>query len=72
VGGKYAGTMSGSMNMMGNFAGGFSPLIIGYVLAATGQNWTLTFYISAAIYSIGMLCWLFLDPVTPLETPASA
>jgi len=69
VGGRYAGTLSGSMNMMGNFAGGFSPLIIGYLLAATGQNWTLTFYISAAIYSIGMLCWLFLDPVTPLEHP---
>jgi MFS transporter, ACS family, glucarate transporter len=67
VGERYAGTLSGSMNMMGNIAGGFSPLIIGYILAATGQNWDLTFYISAAIYLLGAVCWVFLDPVTPIE-----
>ncbi len=35
------------MNMMGNIAGALSPLAIGYLLAWTGQNWTVTFYVSA-------------------------
>jgi len=67
VGGRYSGTVSGSMNMMGNIAGAISPLAVGYLLAWTGQNWTMTFYVSAAVYSLGAVCWLFLDPETPIE-----
>jgi cyanate permease len=67
VGGKYAGTLSGSMNMFGNFAGGLAPLAIGYILDFTNQNWNLTLFISAAVYYTGIISWLFLDPVTPLE-----
>jgi MFS transporter, ACS family, glucarate transporter len=67
VGGKYVGTLSGSMNMMGNLAGGLGPLAVGYILQATGQNWAITFYVSAAIYFLGIFCWMFLDPVTPLD-----
>ncbi|MBI4877215.1 MAG: MFS transporter [Acidobacteria bacterium] len=67
VGGKYAGTLSGSMNMFGNFAGGLAPIAIGYVLKFTNQDWNLTLLISAAVYFAGTFCWLFLDPVTPLE-----
>jgi MFS family permease len=67
VGGKYAGTLSGSMNMMGNFAGGLAPIAVGYILHFTDQNWNLTLYLSAAIYFLGTFCWMFLDPVTPLD-----
>jgi len=67
VGGKYAGTLSGTMNMMGNIAGGVSPVVVGYLLAWTSRDWTLSFYISAVIYSLGVFCWMFIDPVTPLE-----
>jgi MFS family permease len=66
IGGRYSGTVSGSMNMMGNIAGGFSPFIVGYLLAWTDSNWTLTFYISAAVYLMGAICWLFIDSRTPL------
>ena len=66
VGGKYAGTLSGSMNMMGNFGGGMAPVIMGYVLQKTG-NWTLNFYIMAGIYLLAALAWRFIDPVTPLK-----
>ena len=72
IGGRYAGTVSGAMNMMGSIAGASSVLVVGYLLAWTSQNWTLTFYISAAIYLVGALCWLFLDSHTPVEqTPAT-
>jgi len=37
------------------------------ILKLTDNNWNLTFYVSATIYLLGILCWKFLDPVTPLE-----
>ena len=67
VGGRYAGTVSGAMNTFGSLAGAVSATFVGYLLSWTNNDWTLTFYISAAIYSIGGLCWLFLDAHTPLE-----
>jgi ACS family glucarate transporter-like MFS transporter len=67
IGGKYAGTLSGAMNMMGNFGGVVSPVAIGYILQNTGGNWDITFYISAAVYFMGVFCWLFLDSVTPID-----
>ena len=67
VGGRFAGTLSGTMNMMGNFGSAVSPIAIGFILASSGGNWNLTFYASAAVYFLGGVCWLFLDPVTPLE-----
>ncbi len=70
VGGKFAGTLSGSMNMMGNFAGVAAPIAIGYILAATGQNFNLTFYISATAYFIGAICWLGIDSTRPLDKVA--
>jgi len=79
VGGRFAGTLSGSMNMMGNFGGMIGPLVVGYILQFTNRNWEVTFWLSSAIYFLGGLCWLFIDPVTPLEkqvvaaeTPAPA
>src|SRR5215471_17597805 len=67
IGGKHAGSLSGAMNMSGNIGGALSPLAIGYILDWTNHNWNLTFYVSAAIYLCGILCWMFLDPVTPIE-----
>lgn len=67
LGGKYAGTVSGAMNSWGNLGGAISPMVIGYVLQWTGNNWNLTFYIAAAVYAGGILCWLFLDSTTPIE-----
>lgn len=67
VGGRYAGTVSGAMNTFGSVAGATSATIVGYLLAWTNNDWTLTFYISAAIYSIGGICWFFLDAHTPVD-----
>jgi MFS family permease len=67
IGGRFSGTVSGTMNMVGNIGGALSPLAIGYILTWTSNNWSLTFYVSAAIYLLGGLCWLFIDAHTPLE-----
>jgi len=76
IGGKFSGTVSGSMNMMGNFGGLVGPVAVGYLLtlAATTnaagekvENWLPVFVVASAIYFLGALFWLFIDPVTPLE-----
>ena len=67
VGGRWAGTLSGSMNMMGNLGGSIAPVAIGYILRATHGNWVLTFYVASAVYLIGAACWLFIDPITPIQ-----
>ena len=72
VGGRYAGTVSGAMNMMGSIAGASSVTVVGYLLAWTNNDWTLTFYISAAIYLVGAFCWLTLDSHTPVVAPQAA
>ena len=65
IGGKYTGTVSGAMNMMGNFGGVVSPVVLGYVVKETG-NWNLTFYLTAGLYFVGATCWLFINSTKPL------
>ena len=67
IGGKYAGTVSGSMNMMGNLAGFVAPVTGGFLLERSGGNWNLLLYLMMAIGVVGALCWPFIDPVTPID-----
>ena len=67
VGGKYAGTLSGSMNMMGNFAGLAAPVIAPYILLYTANDWNQVLTVMAAVYLGGAFVWPFIDPVTPLK-----
>src|SRR5579883_2778218 len=72
VGGRHTGALSGLMNMLGALAAGLAAVVSGKLHDLTG-SWAPTFYLSAAAYAAGLLCWLFLDPVTPLfpeEEPA--
>ena len=43
------------------------PVAVAQVLKYSGNNWALTFWMAAAVYAIGAVCWLFIDPVTPLD-----
>jgi MFS family permease len=67
VGGKNAGSLSGSMNMMGNLGGAVAPVIVPWVLIQSWGSWNVNFYSFAAVYIVGALAWAFIDPVTPLE-----
>jgi sugar phosphate permease len=79
TGGKYSGTVSGMMNMAGNFGGAMSPLVFG-VLAQYG-NWQAPFVIAAVLLVVGAAVWGFwLDPDrsvvekhdAPVAVPATA
>lgn len=67
VGGRYAGSLAGSMNMMGNFGGMVGPLVLPYLLNVTNNDWNFTFWVSGAVYAVGGVAWLLIDPVTPLD-----
>jgi len=61
TGGKYSGTVSGMMNMAGNFGGALSPIVFGFL--AEGGNWQAPFIVAAALLVIGSAVWAFwLDP----------
>jgi MFS family permease len=70
VGGKYTGSLSGSMNMMGNAGGALAPMVVPLVLKAAHNDWNVNFWVFAVVYFVGALCWIFIDPVTPLEKAA--
>lgn len=81
VGGRLAGSLSGSMNMMGNLGGAVGPVVVGYILNSTKvsadapptlEGWTMAFLVAAAIYWVGAIAWMFIDPVTPLEERENA
>lgn len=67
VGGRFSGTFSGSMNMFGNLGGFIAPIATGYILDITGQ-FTLALFISSAMYLLGAVCWMLLDPETRLDS----
>jgi MFS transporter, ACS family, glucarate transporter len=67
IGGKYAGTVAGSMNMMGNLAGFVAPFAGGYIVQHSGGDWTMFLYTMVGSYLLGTLCWPFIDPVTSIE-----
>jgi len=67
IGGKYAGTIAGSMNMMGNLAAFAAPAFGGFLLDRTHGDWNSFLYVMVGMYFLGALCWPFIDPVTPIE-----
>lgn len=66
VGGRFTGTVSGLMNMVGNVGGFLSPIVLGYLVGRTGA-WSAGFYLTALLYATGVACWWALASARPLE-----
>jgi D-galactonate transporter len=63
IGGEVSGTVSGMMNMAGNFGGALSPIVFG-VLVQFG-SWQAPFIVAAGLLVVGAAIWGFwLDPST--------
>ena len=61
VGAAHAGVVTGFMNTFGNFGGLVGPLVVS-LMVERWQSWTYPFYVTAAVYAMGALAWLAIDP----------
>ena len=67
MGGKHVGSVAGFMNMLGHLGGSVAPTVTALLLTATGNGWNTAFYLSAAIYAAGALCWTLIDATKELD-----
>ncbi|MEA3178032.1 MAG: transporter, family, glucarate transporter [Gammaproteobacteria bacterium] len=65
IGRRHTATLSGAMNMFGNFAGFVAPVVSGAILARSAGDWNLLIYLMVAASFIAATCWMFLDPGNP-------
>jgi MFS family permease len=71
VGGRFVGTLSGLMNMIGAIGGGLAPVLIPIVLKQfdhlpTTVRWQYIFSGMASAWFIAAAAWLFIDAGKPL------
>ena len=66
VGGHHAGVTAGVMNTVGQIGGIFSPIVLAYLVDATG-NWNLPLLVLAAIYAVAAVAWLMINPDQRVE-----
>jgi MFS transporter, ACS family, glucarate transporter len=66
VGADHAGVVSGFMNTFGNLGGFVGPMVVGFTVDRW-QSWTVPFYVTAAVYTLGAIAWLAIDPRLRLE-----
>ena len=71
VGREHAGTVSGTMNSLGQIGGATAPVIFGYLVETYG-SWQLPLLIAASYYVISALLWLLIDPEQPVTPTASS
>jgi MFS transporter, ACS family, glucarate transporter len=64
IGRRNTATLSGAMNMFGNFAGYVAPVLGGKLLAHTADNWNLLIYLMVGASWLAAACWVFLEERT--------
>jgi ACS family glucarate transporter-like MFS transporter len=62
IGRRYTATVSGAMNMFGNFAGFVAPVGGGLILERSAGDWNVLIYLMVAASLVAASCWMFLDP----------
>jgi MFS family permease len=65
IGGGHAGTVSGTMNSLGQVGGVIAPIAFGWLVDTYG-SWQLPLLIAAGYYVVSALFWLLIDPEKPL------
>jgi MFS family permease len=60
IGGRYAGTATGFINMVGNLGGAVQPVIGAFVFNRFG--WNALFGVYATFFILAMLMWLIINP----------
>ncbi len=71
VGRRHAGTVSGTMNSLGQVGGLIAPVVVGWLVQTFG-SWQLPLLIAAAYYVVSALLWLLIDAEKPLQPAGEA
>ena len=73
IGRRYSAIVSGTMNLVGNLGAALGNLITGLILEAytvdktvQGNGYIVCFTLYAAVYTVGVVTWLFIDPTKPI------
>ena len=71
IGGSHSGVVSAAMNTAGQIGGVISPLVLGLVVQHFA-TWNAPLYLTGALYLLGAICWIWVDPHTRVSMePAS-
>ena len=65
VGGKFAGTFSGSMNMMGNLGGAASPVVVAWIV----QQWSYSVAFNVSVWAPSLSAEVVIGPAPPVAAP---
>jgi MFS transporter, ACS family, glucarate transporter len=71
IGRENSGTVSAAMNTSGQIAAVASQPIIGYSLDWF-HNWNVPFWLLAALFVMGAICWAFVEPTRPVTSSTVA
>jgi MFS family permease len=63
LGGKYAGSSAGFINLVGNMGQAFQPFIGGMIISRFG--WEYLFVTLGVAYLVAASMWVFIDPTRP-------
>jgi sugar phosphate permease len=60
IGRRHTATISGAMNMFGNFAGFVAPVSGGLILSRSTGDWNVLLYLMVGASFLAAICWMFL------------
>jgi ACS family glucarate transporter-like MFS transporter len=69
IGGRYAGTAAGFVNLVGNLGNAVQPAIGAWVFGRFG--WNMLFVVYASVFLVAASMWLFIDPCRRFYEPTS-
>jgi MFS transporter, ACS family, glucarate transporter len=65
LGRNHVGVVGATMNSLGNLAAMLNPLIVAYSVQWF-NSWNLPLYLMGALFLVGALCWMAVDPTQPI------
>jgi ACS family glucarate transporter-like MFS transporter len=66
IGGRRSGAVSAAMNTSGQVGAILSPILVADVVQRFSQ-WNAPLYVTGALFLLGALCWLWVDPTKPVS-----
>ncbi|HEX5111181.1 MAG TPA: MFS transporter [Vicinamibacterales bacterium] len=65
VGRSRAGSLSGAMNTSGQIGSILSPTLVALIVGQF-SSWSAPLYLTGVLFLMGAMCWLWVDPTTPV------